>query len=91
MTLIAEQSLDPLETKDFTLDWEARLGSDTISSSSWTIPSGLAITNSSNTTTTTTVWLAGGMPGVHYEVINEITTSGSRTLKRTIVIRCLPL
>ena len=80
---------DPDAILDYGWDWSAWLsGGDTISASSWTVPTGLTTPANSRTTTTTTVWLSGGTAGAQYEVINRITTTGGRTDDRTIVIQC---
>ena len=71
---------------DYIWDWSDWLGSDTISSSSVTVQTGLTADSDSNTTTTATVWLSGGTPGEDYEVTNRIVTAGARTEDRTIII-----
>ena len=76
---------DPTATLDYTWDWSAWLtGSDTIASVSWTIPSGLTKTNSTNTATTATVWVSGGATGTAYVVECEITTTQGRITSRAI-------
>jgi len=80
---------DPDELQDYTIDWAALLGTDTISTSTWTVPSGLTSSATSKTTTTATVWLSGGTGGQEYEVMNEITTVAGRTYQKTIVIPVL--
>lgn len=82
-----EFTKDPNAVLDYIVDWSDWLGSDTISSSSFTVPTGLTEDSDSNTTTTATVWLSGGTPGEDYEVTNRIVTAGGRTEDRTITIR----
>ena len=77
---------DPDAVLDYTIDWSSWLGDDTISASSWTVPSGLTKDSDSNTTTAATVWLSGGTEGVIYTVTNQITTAGGRTDERSIKI-----
>ncbi|HHB12214.1 MAG TPA: hypothetical protein ENK62_03330 [Chromatiales bacterium] len=77
---------DPDSTLDYVIDWSSWLGSDTIASSSWTVPAGLTMTSESNTTTTATVWLSGGSAGSSYQVTNRITTAAGRVDERSITI-----
>ncbi len=66
---------------DFTIDWAADLGTDTISSSAWAVaPTGLSIGTDSHTTTKTTVRLSGGTAGARYLVTNTVVTVGGQTL-----------
>lgn len=78
---------DPDAILDYMIDWTAWLGSDTISSSTWTVTTGITKVSSVNTTTTATVWLSGGTLAATYNVTNRIVTAGGRTDDRTIVIR----
>lgn len=87
------ESLDPDETKDFTIDWSDVMGAanDTISSSSWTLTTkatddGLTITSESFNDTTAVVWFSGGTVDNLYRILNEITTAGGRTLQRTVLL-----
>lgn len=70
----------------------------TIATSVWTVPAG--ITKDSDTTnaanlhgvsyaidTVATIWLSGGTADNTYSIVNTITTSDSRTLRRTVTIR----
>ncbi len=71
---------------DYGFDWHLWLGTDTIATSTWTVPAGLTASLLSFTPTTTTIWLAGGTLGQSYSVVNQITTAAGRTDERTIVI-----
>ena len=88
-TAKAQFNKDPDAVLDYEADWSAWLGSDTIESSSWTVPTGLTKDSEANTTTTATVWLSGGTAETIYDVINRIVTAGGRTEDRTIKIVCL--
>ncbi len=81
-----EFTKDPNAVLDYTWDWEDWLDSDTISSSSVTVQTGLTADSDTNTTTTATVWLSSGTLGEDYEVTNRIVTAGGRTEDRTIII-----
>lgn len=77
---------DPNAVLDYVVDWSDWLGTDTISSSNWTIATGITSTSHTSTTTTSTVWLSGGTAGYTYECVNRIVTAGGRTDDRTIYI-----
>lgn len=79
---------DPESVLDYQIDWSTWLGSDTIASSSWVIPTGITEDSDSNTTTTATVWLSGGTAGTTYTVTNRIVTAGGRTEDRSLTIKC---
>lgn len=80
---------DPNAKLDYGFDWSAWLDGDTISASSWTVPTGLTQSVSpapSFSATTTTIWLEGGTAGEKYSVSNHITTTAGRQDDRTIVV-----
>jgi hypothetical protein len=78
---------DPGATKDYSFDWSDWLQTgETISTSSWSVTSGITQVSESETTTTTTIWLSGGAAGQRYLCTNTITSSGGRTEKKSIVI-----
>ncbi|WP_025899060.1 phage fiber-tail adaptor protein [Sneathiella glossodoripedis] len=78
--LIAYQDKD--ETLDYTIDWSAWLGSDTISSVAYTA-NGITLTSSSNTTTSVTVWTTGTAG----ELVMTITTTAGRVKQETITFK----
>ncbi len=78
---------DPSAVLDYMIDWSRWLKGDTIQTSQWTVPAGLALVSQTNTTTTTTVWLSGGTAGQTYTVTNRITTASGRTDERSIIIK----
>ena len=77
---------DPDEVLDYELDWTDRLAGDTISTSSWTVPTGITKASDTKTTTVTTVWLSGGTIGTKYELTNRIVTAGGRTMDQSVDI-----
>lgn len=82
---------DPDEVLDFKIDWSAQMtqdGSDTISTATWSVTTGIIVDSTSKTTTSATVWLSGGTAGTEYDCVNEIVTAGGRTYNRTIKIVC---
>ena len=81
---------DPEAVLDYGIDWDAHdwLGADTISTSTWTVPSGITKVTDSKTTTTTTIWLSGGTAGETYPVKDHIVTAGGRAEDCTLTIVC---
>lgn len=91
---------DPNEVLDYDIDWSSRLLSadeiaagtttpaDTIATSTFTLPGGSLVANSSlYTSTRTKVWLSGGDEGASYDVLNRITTAGGRTMDQTVKLK----
>jgi len=85
---------DPDAVLDYKLDWnDSSKGpwlatGETISTSTWTVPTGITKDTETNSTTTSTVWLSGGTAGTDYDITCRITTDGGRTEDRTIRIQC---
>jgi hypothetical protein len=83
---------DPDAVLDYSIDWSAWLGSDTITTSEWFVDGAdtdLAVDSDSKSTTATTVWLSGGTLGVTYTATNRITTADGRTDDRSISVQIL--
>ena len=79
----------PTENLDYGVDWSKWLATgETISTSAWTVATGLVVGTQSNTTTATVVWLSGGTAGAIYTAMNQITTNQGRTAARTLQIVC---
>ena len=78
---------DPDATLDYKVDWASWLVDDTITNSTWIVPTGINYETDANDTTSATVWLSGGSVGSSYEVVNRITTTAGRIDDRTITIR----
>ena len=85
---------DPDEVLDYTIDWKGTndpvlTTSEVISTSVWTVPSGLTKDSDSKTNTTATVVLSGGVAGTKYQIANKIVTDSSpaRTYERTVNLR----
>ena len=69
----------PNDDYDFTQDWSSEILTDTISTSTWTVETGITKGVESNTANTSTLWVSGGEAGKVYKVVNQITTAASRT------------
>lgn len=78
---------DPSAALTYTIDWEKWLGADTVSTSTWTVPSGITKDSDSATTTVATVKLSGGTLGADYDVVNRIVTAGGLQDERTLRIQ----
>lgn len=74
------------EVLDYAVDWSAWLGVDTITTSIWSVSTGLTVDSESETTTEATVWLSGGTNNKIYLVTNQITTANGRTAERSFNI-----
>jgi hypothetical protein len=78
---------DPDAVLNYVMDWSDWLDSgETISTSTWTVDSGLTEDSETETTTTATITLSGGTVGSRYRVTNRITTSGSQTDDRSFFV-----
>ena len=85
---VAQYLKDPDAVLDYGFDWSDWLADgETISTSTWTIPTGLTEDSETETTTATKVWLSGGTAGTDYTVSNKIVTSDGRTDERSMTIR----
>ncbi len=77
---------DPAAIIDYTVRWLNWLDGDTISSFSWSIPTGIVNAGASGTTSDVKIWLASGTVGQIYELTNQIITATARQDERTISI-----
>lgn len=87
MSFLAWPFKDPDEILDYQVNWAARLGGDTITSSDFTVPAGLVKDSESNDATTATVWLSGGTIGQTYLILNRVGTAGGREMDQTVKLR----
>ena len=70
--------------------WSEWLGeSEIISTSQWTVETGLTKDSDSKTDSTTTIWLSGGTAGTEYTVTNSIVTNGGREDDRSFIIKVM--
>jgi hypothetical protein len=67
---------DPKAKLQYGFDWSSWLDSgDTISTSVWTVPTGITEVSNANDDDSTTITLSGGTAGETYTVANKITTA----------------
>lgn len=81
---------DPQAKLDYSIDWGTLgwlVGGDTLSSASWTVPSGLTKVSETNSTTSATVWLSGGTDGTDYDITCHVVTVAGREDDRTLRIQ----
>lgn len=71
---------------DYTFDWSAWLGSDTISSATVTADVGLTVESTTNDNTTVTAWISGGTVGQVYKIACKVTTAAGRVDERTATL-----
>jgi hypothetical protein len=76
---------DPNAVLDYKFDWSAWLAvSETITSSTWTVPAGITKQSDTHDTSSTTIWLTSGTAGITYMLVNEIVTNQGRTENRSL-------
>ena len=100
MSVFKKVTKDPDAARTYTIDWanggpndasaddKGFLQSDTISASSWNLPTGITNVVDAFTATTTSIKLSGGSLGKKYLCVNRITLTlgdiDDRTLEVTI-------
>ncbi len=87
-------------TNDGSSSDSGELQSETVTTSTWTVATGItkdsdAIAGATtlrsvsyDASTVTTITLSSGTADTDYDLVNKIVTSGSRTIERTITILC---
>lgn len=80
---------DPDEHVDFELDWRKRRldEGDNVAASTWTVPDGLTMTESSFDVDGTVIWLSGGTLNETYVLVNRVETAGGRTMDQSVRLR----
>jgi hypothetical protein len=85
-------------TNDGSASDSGKLQGETISTTAWTVPTGITKDSDAKTAVTirgityaadtvATIVLSGGTDGTDYDIANKITTA-TRTLEHTITIQC---
>lgn len=82
---------DPDAVVDYAIDWTTWLAGDTITTSTWTVPTGITKNSDAQTTTQTSIWLSVGTTAFGrrrtYTITNKIVTAANRTEERSIYIQ----
>lgn len=85
--IVATFRKDPDAKLPYTIDWSDWLESaETISASTWTVPSGITKDSDTFGDTSTRIWLTGGTAGTKYTLTNTITVSSGKIDERSICI-----
>lgn len=77
---------DPAEKLDYTFDWTAWLGTDTIQTYTVTVPTGITKISDSVNAGKVVVWLSGGTVGTMYNIVCHVITAAGREGERTIAL-----
>lgn|SRR5688572_5292603 len=77
----------PDEEKDYGLDWTDQLDGATISTSAWTVPSGLTNEGDDIDGATAVIRLSGGTAGQNYTLLNSVVLSNGEELEDVIEVR----
>lgn len=87
--MAAVQYKDPSETISIVVDWTNALASgDSVSSATWTVPTGVTNEGDSVTSPNATIALSGGTAGTSYTLIcTAITTPSAETLETAVIVR----
>ncbi len=78
--------IDPQEELDYSFDWSLELGSNTISTSSWTVENAVQV-GSDNTDKQTFVRIREAVLGTEVSITNTITDNSNQRYERTAKIR----
>ncbi len=78
---------DPGARLDYQVDWTDWLGTDTITTSAWSVPAGLTKETEAFEAAVATVWLSGGTAQTDFTVTNAVTTAGGRVDQRSFLVR----
>lgn len=82
--ILGSRTKDPADARTYKIDWSAWLTSinnDTIATPAWSVPAGLTLGSSSNTTTTTQARISGGVAQTTYTVYCTVTTAAGEIRK----------
>lgn len=81
-------SKDANDVLDYTVDFSERLGSDTVSSASFSLATaaGLTLGDDDTTDTTATVTISDGTQGSNGKVLCRITTADGQTMDATVTL-----
>lgn len=77
------------DTDCFPIDWRRRLNGDTLTASTWTVPTGLTLGAVSFNSKSTQAFITADTVGT-YCVKNQVDTLGSKTFNAIITITVLP-
>jgi hypothetical protein len=80
---------DPDEVISFGVDWSEYLGAETVTSSNWTVASGVTKVGQTLVGKQANVTISGGTLGTVNRITNHITTSAGETVDQSIDIEII--
>jgi len=80
---------DPDEVISFGVDWSEYLGAETVTSSNWTVASGVTKVGQTLVGKQANVTISGGTLGTVNRITNRITTSTGETVDQSIDIEII--
>ena len=80
---------DPDEVISFGVDWSEYLGAETVTSSNWTVASGVTTVGQTLVGKQANVTISGGTLGTVNRITNRITTSAGETVDQSIDIEII--
>jgi hypothetical protein len=80
---------DPDEVISFGVDWSEYLGAETVTSSNWTVASGVTKVGQTLVGKQANVTISGGTLGTVNRITNRITTSAGETVDQSIDIEII--
>lgn len=80
-------SKEPTDVITVEIDWSDWLGIRTITTSTWTVPSGITKVTDTHSTSATFITLSGGTWANQYEISNHIVASDASEQTRSITVR----
>lgn len=89
MAAVTWPSKDPAEVKEYSFDWTGAFTYDYITASAWAVTVGgavLVVTSNTFTDSKTSVVLSAGTLSTVYTLVNTITTSKGKTLKKSATV-----
>lgn len=78
---------DPDEIVLRTIEWDDRISTYTVDSSTWIVPTGITKDDDDFDDTSTTIKLSGGTEGVTYSLVNRVVLSSGEILDQTVKIK----
>ena len=81
--------IDPGSTLAISIDWSDWLGTETITTSTWSVTPTATVTGTDKTDTAASCFLSACVHGEVYRLTHQIVTSGGQTEQRMQAVRCL--
>jgi len=79
---------DPHAKLDYGFDWlDWLVSGETITDSTWTVPTGITKVSDQRGDDSVIVWLSGGTAGESYTIACKVTTSDNRIDERSFVVQ----